>query len=103
MKYDVLYTQSANRDLQNIHRYISVELKSPEIAQKFTSNIMEQIEKLDEMPKRYPLYDKESWRSRGLRKLIIGKFVAFYLVVEEKHHIVVLSIMYGGRDIDKLI
>ena len=103
MSWQVLYTKRANEDLQNIYRYIAEELKVPETAQKLTIKIMDKIDTLNEMPKRNPLYNKEPWKSRGLRKLIIDNFIAFYLTNENQNHVIILAIMYGGRDIGKLI
>lgn len=103
MSWQVLYTKRANEDLQNIYRYIAEELKVPETAQKLTIKILDQIDTLNEMPKRNPLYDKEPWKSRGLRKLIIDNFIAFYLTNERQNQVIILAIMYGGRDIGKLI
>lgn len=103
MSWQVLYTKRANEDLQNIYRYIAEELKVPETAQKLTIKILDQIDNLNEMPKRNPLYDKEPWKSRGLRKLIIDNFIAFYLTNESQNQVIILAIMYGGRNIGKLI
>ena len=103
MSWQVIYTKRANEDLQNIYRYIAEELKVPETAQKLTIKILDQIDNLNEMPKRNPLYDKEPWKSRGLRKLIIDNFIAFYLTNESQNQVIILAIMYGGRDLGKLI
>lgn len=103
MSWQVLYTKRANEDLQNIYRYIAEELKVPDTAQKLTVKIMDKIDTLNEMPKRNPLYNKEPWKSRGLRKLIIDNFIAFYLTNENQNQVIILAIMYGGRDIDKMI
>lgn len=103
MSWQVLYTKRANEDLQNIYRYIAEELKVPDTAQKLTIKIMDKIDTLNEMPKRNPLYNKEPWKSRGLRKLIIDNFIAFYLTNENQNQVIILAIMYGGRDIDKMI
>ena len=64
---------------------------------------MEQVESLSEMPLRNPLYDKEPWKSRGLRKLIVDNFITFYITNEKQNQVVVLAIMYGGRNIDELL
>ena len=55
------------------------------------------------MPERNPLYEKEPWRGRGLRKLIVDNFVAFYLPVEKSGHVLVVTVMYGKRDIARIL
>ena len=47
MKYKVMYTAGAKRDLRNIFRYISEELLAPENAAGQTDRIMAAIRKLN--------------------------------------------------------
>ena len=58
MKYKVMYTAGAKRDLRNIFRYISEELLAPENAAGQTDRIMAAIRKLDTMPNRNRLYEE---------------------------------------------
>lgn len=103
MKFDIIYSDRALNDLRNIHRYIAVELLAPDAAKNVSNKIMDEIDALDEMPNRNPLYEKEPWRSRGLRKLVVGNFVAFYLPMEEQQQVLVITIMYGKRNIAKIL
>lgn len=64
MKYKVMYTAGAKKDLRNIFRYISEELLAPENAAGQTERIMTAIRKLDTMPNRNRLYEEEPWHSR---------------------------------------
>ena len=66
MKYKVMYTAGAKKDLRNIFRYISEELLASENAAGQTERIMTAIRRLDTMPNRNRLYEEESWHSRGL-------------------------------------
>ncbi|KUK52051.1 MAG: Addiction module toxin, RelE/StbE family [Desulfotomaculum sp. 46_296] len=59
------------------------------------------VEKLNEMPLRYRLYEKEPWHSKGLRVLPIDNYLVFYLPVEAKITVVVIRIIYGGRAIEE--
>ncbi|HAG11913.1 MAG TPA: type II toxin-antitoxin system RelE/ParE family toxin [Desulfotomaculum sp.] len=62
---------------------------------------MDMVEKLNEMPLRYRLYEKEPWHSKGLRVLPIDNYLVFYLPVEAKITVVVIRIIYGGRAIEE--
>ena len=66
MKYKVMYTAGAKKDLRNIFRYISEELLASENVAGQTERIMTAIRKLDTMPNRNRLYEEELWHSRGL-------------------------------------
>ena len=82
MKYKVMYTAGAKKDLRNIFRYISEELLAPESAAGQTERIMTAIRKLDTMPNRNRLYEKEPWHSRGLRFFAILKRSIMYIIQE---------------------
>ena len=84
MTYEVVYTQNALNDLRSVHRYIKVDLLAPDDARNVSDKIMSEIEKLDEMPDRFALYEKAPWKERGLRKMNVGNFLLFYLPIEAK-------------------
>ena len=85
---------------KSIYEYIANILQEPVIAGKQVSRIMDAIEQLDEFPLRYHMYEKEPWKSKGLRVLSINKYLAFYIPDETKNTVTIVRIMYDGRDID---
>ena len=101
MIWKVNYTEDAEQDLQSIFDYISGVLLEPVTAANQTNRIMDVADSLDHMPLRYRLYDKEPWRSRGLRVMPVDNYLVFYLPDETKKTVAIIRIMYGGRDIDK--
>ena len=101
MIWKVNYTEDAEQDLQSIFDYISDVLLEPVTAANQTNRIMDAANSLDHMPLRYRLYDKEPWRSRGLRVMPADNYLVFYLPDEIKKTVAIIRIMYGGRDIDK--
>lgn len=100
MSYKVIYTQEAEQDLVNIYRYIAINLQVPETAKKQTDRIMTAIEGLNEFPLRHKLYQEDPWHSKGLRILPVDNYVVFYIALEQKNTVVIVRIMYGGRNID---
>ena len=64
---------------------------------------MDGIDALCDMPIRNPLYEKEPWRSRGLRKLIVENFIAFYLPMEKQKQVLIVTIMYGKRNVSEIL
>ena len=55
------------------------ELQSPENASGQLDRLEEQILSLDTMPERYRKYEKEPWKSRGLRVLPLDNYVVLYI------------------------
>lgn len=99
--WKTVFTERAERDLREIFEYIAFSLLEPEIGRKQTKRIIDGIEKLNQMPERHHVYDKEPWNSRGLRVLPIDNYSVFYLLVEGKNMVAIVRIMYSGRNIDE--
>ena len=56
MTYKIEYLPSALLDLTEIADYIGVKLNNPDAAERLSDNIVSTIDKLAEMPYRYPVY-----------------------------------------------
>ncbi|ADG82310.1 type II toxin-antitoxin system RelE/ParE family toxin [Thermincola potens] len=100
-EYKVIITPEAERDLQDIFRYIALELLEPRIAMNLCDSIEREILKLSSMPDRHALYKKEPWFSRGLRFFPVSNYLVFYIVRDSDSTVHVLRIMYSGRNVQK--
>ena len=100
MIYEVELSEQADSDLREIFEYIAFELQSPENVIGQLNRLEEQILSLDAMPKRYRKYEKEPWKSRGLRVLPVDNYVVLYIPDSNKKVVTILRVMYAGRDID---
>ena len=69
MSWNIKYTETALKELDSIHEYISETLLEPKIADSMIKLIMKEIRSLEELPKRHRLYEDEPWHSKGLRVL----------------------------------
>jgi len=101
MDWKILYAQHAEDDLLEILDYITLSLFEPVIAQDQVDRIMIAVSKLREFPERYRVYDKEPWRSRGLRVLTVDNYVALYIPIKGTKTVTVIRVIYAGRDIDE--
>jgi len=102
-KYDIVITQPAEEDLQEIADYISKELMEPKLAQKLIARIGEAIIGLEDMPHRYAFVSDERLAAQGFRKIIIDNQIVFYVVAEKDYLITVVRILSGRRDWVNLI
>lgn len=100
MIYEVEVSEQADSDLRGIFEYIAFELQSPENASGQLEHLEKQILGLDTMPERYRKYEKEPWKSRGLRVLPVDNFVVLYIPDSDKKVVTILRVMYAGQDID---
>lgn len=53
---------------------------------------------MDGRPFRFSLYDKEPWHHKGLHIRAVDNYLVFYLTVEPLKTVVIVRIMYSGRD-----
>ena len=102
-KWNITVLPEFRDDIRNIYSYISNELLEPASAKNVADRILKAVASLSEMPLRYPLYEKEPWQSRGLRKMSVENYVDFYLTNEESSTVIVLHVFYAGRNIEKCL
>ena len=100
MIYEVELSEQADSDLREIFEYIAFELQSPKNASGQLDRLEKQILSLNTMPERYRRYEKEPWKSRGLRVLPVDNYVVLYIPDSDKKVVTILRVMYAGRDID---
>lgn len=98
MRYEVKLTVQAIGQMEEAVQYISKILLEPETARKWADTLQCEIEKLDTMPSRYPLTDKEPWYTKGSRKMPVKNFLVYYLVDEKKKAVWITAVIYGRRD-----
>ena len=102
-EWKVVLTPEFKQEFKDIYAYIAEILLVPETAKKQVRRILDQVEKLNEMPNKFSLIEKEPWRSRGLRKLMVDNYIVFYYPNEQTKEVVVFHVFYGGRNIDELL
>ena len=100
--YNVVYSPEALSDLKDIYAYIAQELLVPDTALNQVNRIRKEIRSLDFMPSRYALVDWEPWKSMGMHKVPVDNFAVFYTVDSNSMTVVIIRIVYGGRDIESI-
>ncbi|MBP3040275.1 type II toxin-antitoxin system RelE/ParE family toxin [Bacillaceae bacterium Marseille-Q3522] len=89
--WKVNYTEHAEHDLREIYEYIAFFLLEPEIAKKQISRIIDAVAKLNQMPLRYQIYEKEPWCSKGLWILQVDNSLIFFLTVKAQETVTVIT------------
>ena len=100
MVYEVTTTDQADSDLRGIYEYIAFELLSPENAAGQLDRLEEHIIGLETFPERFRAYEKEPWKSRGLRVMPVDHYLVFYIPDNDTRTVTVIRVMYEGRDVD---
>lgn len=99
--FDVQISEQADNDLREIFEHIAFELLAPENAAGQLDRLEEAISKLDHMTEKFRRYEREPWRSRGLRVFPVDNYLVFYIPDMETRVVTVIRVMYAGRDVDK--
>ena len=97
-KYKIQLSIQAKEDYKNIVFYIKNILLEPNIASKYAKLIKEEIKKLEYLPKKFSIIDKEILKYDNFRKLVIKSYIVFYRINEDKKIVNVERILYGGTD-----
>lgn len=97
MIYSVNISAQADKDIRAIYEYIALTLMSPENANAQLSRLEDRINKLDNLPKRFPKYKNE------IRFMPVDNYLVFYTVEDVSKNVSVLRVMYGKRNIEKTL
>ena len=97
MIYSVNISTQADKDIRAIYEYIALTLMSPENANAQLSRLEDRINKLDNLPKRFPKYKNE------IRFMPVDNYLVFYTVEEVSKNVSILRVMYGKRNIEKTL
>lgn len=97
MIYSVNVSAQADKDIRVIYEYIALMLMSPENANAQLSRLEDRINKLDNLPKRFPKYKNE------IRFMPVDNYLVFYTVDDVSKNVSILRVMYGKRNIKKTL
>ena len=100
MIYEVITSDQADADLRGIYEYIAFELLSLDNAAGQLERLEEHIIGLEEFPEKFRTYEKEPWRSRGLRVMSVDNYLVFYIPNKDTGIVTVIRVVYAGRDVD---
>lgn len=97
MIYSVNISAQADKDIRAIYEYIALTLMSPENANAQLSRLEDRINKLDNLPKRFPKYKNE------IRFMPVDNYLVFYTVDDVSKNVSILRVMYGKRNIENTL
>jgi plasmid stabilization system protein ParE len=95
--YAYVLTETAEADIDEALEYIAVDLSHPDAASSFADELEEKLGELCKAPKTGRLVENEYLKRDDVRRILVGNFIAYYLIDEDNGHIVVLRVVYGKR------
>ena len=98
IEYQILVTERAKRDIEEIADYIEFSLLNPTASGNFLDDIEDIIISLCSFPKRHPLANDSILESWGVRYVNCGSYLVFYLINEETQAVYILRVLNQRRD-----
>ena len=102
-RYTVSYTTGAKEDLRSIYSYVAFKLKERQVAKRLVERIRKEIRALNTFPERFQSVEWEPWASMGMRQLVVGNYIIYYLADISLKQVAVSRVVYGVRNIESMI
>lgn len=100
-KYKLKIYPSAQADMEQIFRYIAVDLCNPTAALDQINDFEKAFENVCTFPQSCPFVNNEYVKDKSLRKLIVNNYIAFYRIKDRE--IQVVRVIYGMRNYEELL
>ena len=94
--FSLKITKIAKNDLENIFKYISIELANKTAAENLINIFKRRFNDLCIFPISYPLCSNEFIKYKTIRKLIVQKYIVFYKV--EQKDVVIIRVLHELMD-----
>ena len=101
--YKLEYLPIAQKDMLEIVRYISQELKNPDAAERLAVEWIEAAERVLIFPYAHPVYQPIRPLKQEYRKISVQNYLMFYWVDEEKKVVTVARVVYAKRNYGRLL
>ncbi|MHB8077031.1 type II toxin-antitoxin system RelE/ParE family toxin [Desulfosporosinus fructosivorans] len=101
--YSLKFTPKASEDLEQIYSYISEKLFAENTADNLLVRIENTIMRLKDFPYSCSFVLEESLKNRGYRKLVLDRYIAFYLVDEMEKQVVIVRVLYGAQNYQNVL
>jgi addiction module RelE/StbE family toxin len=97
MSYRATYSDDAKSDAKEIVTYLAEFYANT--ARDFKTKLVERVNALKDMPLSCPAYEEDPF----FRRMVLGDYLLFYDVNEEKKLVTVHRILHHARDIKRLM
>ena len=101
--YQVEFTEAAEADLDDALAYVRTVLKAPEAADRLLDRLEQSAALLAESPQAHPLVRDEHLATQGVRSVVLGNYLAFYVIKEQHQKVTIVRFLHGRRDWSTLL
>ena len=98
MEYEFDLTAKANNDIEGIRYYLSKELMTPKSVTHFMDALMKGFNRICTFPESGEVLDNKFVPTDMIRRVLIGRYVIYYLIMKRKKKILILRVSHELRD-----
>ena len=98
MAYNIVITQQADRDMDQILAYLTQQLFSEQAAAALVVQYTDVLEKLEQFPNLFETVRNVGQVRKEYRKFRMGNYVGVYRVQEEEKRVIILRIFHGSQN-----
>lgn len=102
-KYIVEVSETAEKDLENILKYLRYNLAEDIIADKYKLLFKQELKNLEDIAGSMPILSQELTGYKNIRKVNVRNYVIFYITDEENSKAFVLRIGHAFMDWEKYL
>ena len=103
MEYEFELTEKANNDIEEILYYLSKRLMTPQSATRFMDALMKGINRICIFPESGEVLDNKFVPTDMIRRVLIGRYVIYYLVMKRKKKVLILRVSHELRDVRNIL
>jgi len=96
--FELTFSEKINDDIVFSINYIKNRLKSPMAAQNHVEELKKKYAKLKENPFARPLVQNKYLASKGIRFIMVKKYMLIYRIDENNNSVFLYRFMYCRRD-----
>ena len=96
--FELKFSETINNDIVSSLKYIKDVLEAPMAAENHYTELKETYKKLKENPYRRPLVRNKFLAAKGIRFIMVKKYMLIYIINESDNTVLLYRFMYGRRD-----
>ncbi|MCR5008772.1 MAG: type II toxin-antitoxin system RelE/ParE family toxin [Oribacterium sp.] len=102
-KYDYDFTETAEADIDETLSYIEDDLSNPDAAAAFADSLEDKLDEICRNPKAGRPVENPFLKRDDVRRFLVENYIAYYIIDDEKARIVILRVVYGKRDQNRIL
>ena len=102
-KYSLMFTELADKQLDDILYYIQNDLSNPKAATDLGRKIFSTLDNVRNFPQSGTIYDNVFVTDKTVRWIAVDNYTVYYKVDEDNKQIIVICVIYSKRNIPEIL